>query len=342
MTEATGASPLYLVTGAAGFVGSHLVRHLAAQGQRLRIMVRKPEQAEPLRDLVEEVVIADLQKPDTLNAAVAGVHGIYHIAALFRTAGVPDSAFDEVNVQGVRNILDAAIAAGVKRFVHCSTNGVHSHIANPPADETAPFNPSDAYQVSKLEGEKIVMSCFEQEKIRGVIIRPAMIYGPGDTRILKLFKMVANGKFFYIGRGEALTHWLDVRDLARAFELGMLKDELNAEAFLIAGKEYSTLKQDVHQIAKALEVPEPKLHLPVGPIMALAHVTEAVCKPFGIEPPLFPRRVSFFLKNRAFDISKARKLLGYEPRTDFAGEIVDIIAAYRASGDLPPPAKQAA
>ena len=334
--------PLYLVTGAGGFVGGHLVDHLRARGRRVRAMVRKPEQAEALRERADEVVIADLQDPKTLAAAVAGVEGVYHVAGLFRQANTPDAAFHEVNVEGTRAMLDAAIAAGVARFVHCSTNGVHSHVEHPPADETAPFNPGDLYQRTKLEGEKIAMSYFADERIRGVVLRPAMIYGPGDARTLKLFKMIANGRFFYVGRGEALTHWVDVRDLARAFELAMDARDINAEAFLIAGRAYHPLRENVRDISRLLGVREPRLHLPVGPVMTLAHATEIACKPFGIEPPLFRRRVSFFLKNRAFDISKAQRMLGYEPRTDYAGEIADIIEAYRRSGDLPPPTVKAA
>ncbi|MCL6285641.1 NAD-dependent epimerase/dehydratase family protein [Ruegeria sp. 2012CJ41-6] len=328
--------PLYLVTGAAGFVGRHLVEHLVARGDRVRAMVRKPEQAGDLKGLAEEVVIGDLQKPETLASAVEGVAGIYHIAAVFRVGHLPDEVFHEINAEGVRRMLDAAIAAGVPRFVHCSTNGVHSHIEHPPAAEDYPFSPGDVYQESKLAGELIAMEYFNAGRICGAILRPAMIYGPGDTRMLKLFKMIAKRRFFYIGRGEALVHWLDVRDLAEAFRLAMMAEEVNAEAFLIAGREYMTLAESAREIARQLDVPEPWLRLPVGPMMTLAHATELVCVPLGIDPPLFRRRVAFFLKNRAFNISKAETMLGYAPKQDLAGEIADTIADYRARGDLPP------
>lgn len=329
------SQPVFLVTGAAGFVGQHLVQHLVDRDVRVRAMVRRPEQVEPLKKLVDEVVIGDLQKAETLPAAVEGVAGVYHIGAVFRQDSIPDSVFYDINAEGVRRMLDASIAAGVPRFVHCSTNGVHSHIEHPPADETAPLNPSDVYQKSKLVGEEIVMEYFDIGRIHGAVIRPAMIYGPGDARTLKLFRMIAKRQFFYIGRGDAYTHWLDVRDLANAFHLAMDATDVNGEAFLIAGEEFRTLQESVREIAEQLEVPEPKLHLPVAPVMALAHVVEAVCKPFGVEPPLFPRRVSFFLKNRAFDISKARKMLGFSPRQSFRDEVSEIIAAYRQTGDLP-------
>ncbi|MBU2960319.1 NAD-dependent epimerase/dehydratase family protein [Citreicella sp. C3M06] len=326
---------LYLVTGAAGFVGEHLVRHLHSKGIAVRAMVRKASQAAALEPYAE-VIIADITQPETLPAAMQGISGVYHVAALFRQANVPDKAFHDVNVAGVQNVFEAAIAAGVPRIVHCSTNGVHSHVANPPGDETMPFNPGDLYQESKIAGENIAMSFFKSGQISGAVLRPAMIYGPGDTRTLKLFRMIAQKKFFYVGKGLALTHWIDVRDLAEAFVLAMQATQINAEAYLIGGDRYMTLKDTVQEISRQLNVPEPGLHLPTGPVMALAHVTETLCKPFGIEPPLFPRRVSFFLKNRAFDISKARAQLGFKPKQDFSGEVADIIKDYSERGYLTP------
>jgi len=327
--------PLYLVTGAAGFVGQHLVKHLVARGDRVRAMVRKPEQAEALRGIVEEVVIADLQQPETLAAAVTGVQGVYHIAAVFRQESLSDAVFHEINAEGVRRMLDASIEAGVPRFVHCSTNGVHSDIEHPPADETYPFNPGDSYQESKLAGEQIAMEYFAAGRIGGLVLRPTMIYGPGDARTLKLFRMIAKRRFFYVGRGDALVHWVDVRDLAEAFRLAMMAGDINAEAFLIGGRRYMPLIEMTREVARQLDVSEPWLHIPVRPMMLLAHATELVCKPLGVEPPLFRRRVAFFIKHRAYDISKAQNLLGFVPAQDLAGELADIIADYRARGDLP-------
>lgn len=329
------SDPIFLVTGAGGFVGRHLVQHLVKHGVRVRAMVRNPAQVADLQTIAEEVVIADLTQPETLRAAASGTAGVYHVAALFRQAGGGDQLFFDINAKGVENMLEAAIAERVPRLVLCSTNGVHSHIENPPADENAPFNPTDVYQESKLEGEKIAMRYFTQGRIRGAVLRPAMIYGPGDDRIGKMFRMIAKGRFFYIGKGQALCHWLDVRDLAEAFRLAMIHDEVNAEAFLIAGGEYRTLKDSADEIARQLGVRKPWLHLPVGPMMFAARICERICLPLGIEPPLFPRRVSFFLKHRAFDITKAQTMLGYVPAQDYPGEITDIIADFRARGEIP-------
>lgn len=321
----------YLVTGAGGFVGSHLVRHLHARGKSVRAMVRKPSQADSLRPF-SEVVVADITRPETLPPAMAGISGVYHVAGLFRQEGVPEKAFHDVNANGVRNVFEAAIDAGVTRIVHCSTNGVHSDIAHPPADESAPFNPGDIYQKTKLAGEIIAMDYFRSGRIGGVALRPTMIYGPGDERTLKLFHMIARRRFIYVGPGTAYTHWVDVRDLAEAFLLAMENSKVNGEAFLIGGRRYHTLRENVTEIARQLNVPEPSLHLPVLPVMMLAHATEVVCKAIRVEPPLFRRRVAFFIKNRAYDISKAQRVLGFEPKQDFPSEISDILEDYRARG----------
>lgn len=327
-------SETFLVTGAGGFLGRHLVEHLRRSGVRVRAMVRDPGQIADLEAICEDVVVADICRPETLPAAVAGCAGVYHVAAIFRQESVAPEVFHAVNAEGVQNIFEAAIAAGVPRIVHCSTNGVHSHVEHPPADESAPFAPGDLYQKTKLEGEKIAMRHFAEGRVRGVVIRPTMIYGPGDRRTLKLFRMIARRRFFYVGRGQALTHWVDVRDVAEAFRLAMEAQHLNAEAFLIGGRSYQPLSDVVREIAQQLEVPEPRLKLPLGPVMTLAHAMEIACKPLGIEPPLYRRRVAFFVKDRAYDIGKAQRMLGYSPRQPLRDEIADIISSYRASGCL--------
>ncbi len=321
--------PISLVTGAAGYVGGEVVRQLLERKARVRAMVRNPSQAAELERLGVEVVVADLQKPETLPAAVQGVTYLYHVASLFRAAGLPESVFHDINAEGTRRLLDSAIAAGVKRFVHCSTGGVLGHIQNPPADENAPYNPGDAYQRSKLEGEQIAMDYFRSGKIRGVVIRPAMVYGPGDTRNLKMFRMIARRKFFYVGDGTTKVHFVDVRDLARGFILAMEHDELNAEIYHIPGPKSVTQKEMAEMIANELGVRPPWIHLPVKPMQWLGSACEAICAPLGIDPPIFRRRVDFFTKHREFNGAKAARDLGYRPAQSLEDEVRENTRWYR-------------
>src|SRR5690606_11420811 len=128
-------------------------------------------QADALRARGIDVVEGDLRTPEDLDRAMTGVRGVYHIAALFRQADQPDDTYRAVNVQGVRNVIVAIVRARAKRLIHCSTVGVHGHVAHPPADESAPFHPGDIYQTTKLEGERVVLDAFTAGTIEGSVIR---------------------------------------------------------------------------------------------------------------------------------------------------------------------------
>lgn len=323
-----------LVTGAGGFVGGQLVRELVSRGAAVRAMVRHPDKAGFLKDLGVELVQANMKEAASLARAVEGVGGVCHIAALFREAGLPDSEYHKVNVEGTQSLLEAAIAAGVRRFIHCSTVGVLGHIENPPADENTPYNPGDVYQRSKMEGEKIALDYFRSGRISGVVIRPAMIWGPGDTRTLKMFRMIARGRFFYVGRGRASVHFIDVRDLARAFVLALEHDERHGEIYIIAGRQALPLRSLAEAIASRLAVRPPRLCLPVKPMQWLGSACEALCTPLGISPPLYRRRVDFYTKSRSFNGTKAERDLGFRPAQGLVEEVGDIIEDYKERGWL--------
>lgn len=323
-----------LVTGAGGFTGRAVVKNLLGHNLSVRAMVRNPGAADDMLALGAEPVLADLTDSSSLQSALQGISHVIHIAALFRQAGLPASEFHHVNVEGTRNLLEASCQAGVRRFIHCSTVGVLGHIKNPPANEQTPYNPGDPYQESKVEGEKLFLEYVRQGRIRGCVIRPAMIYGPHDTRTLKLFKHVANGTFFYVGAGRALVHFVDVRDLAEAFHLALQRDDINGDTFIVGGETSLPLKQLAAIISFILGVREPWLHLPVKPMQLLGSLCEAVCTPLRINPPIFRRRVDFFTKDRSFDCTKARNVLGYRPARTLVEELTDIISSYLESGAI--------
>ncbi len=326
-----------LVTGAGGFVGSRLVAELCRQGHRVRAMVRSVDQGPALEKLGAEVIYADLLDDESLRHAVAGVSRVFHIAALFRKAALSDEMYWRVNRDAVKRLLDISREFGVRRFIHCSTVGVHGDVQSPPGNETSPFAPGDLYQRTKLEGEKIAFDYFRSGLMNGVVIRPAMIYGPNDRRTLKLFKGVAERKFFYVGSGESFVHFVDVRDLARAFILAMNAEQRNGEAYIIAGKRALPLCDLVEAIAILCGTTPPNIHLPVRPVQMIGEVCEAICKPFGIEPPIYRRRVDFFTKNRHFDWSKSRRELNYVPAQTLDNELRDIITSYISEGWLKAP-----
>ncbi|MCI0515556.1 NAD-dependent epimerase/dehydratase family protein [candidate division KSB1 bacterium] len=305
-----------LVTGGTGFTGGYLVDELVQQKYPVRALSLPNQNVDKLKQLGVEIVYGDLTKPDTLTAAIAGIDTVFHIAAIYREQNVPKQYFFDVNVDGTRNLLNAAHTAGVRRFVHCSTVGVQGEIKNPPAQETAPYSPGDVYQRSKVAGEKLALEFFKTHPMEGVVFRPVGIYGPGDTRFLKIFKMVNSGKFRMIGNGEVLYHLTFVRDLVKGIILCGEKKEAVGEIFTLGGNEYVTLNEYVRLLAEVLQVPQPRKSVPLWPMWIAAVLCETLCYPLRIQPPIFRRRLDFFTKDRAFDISKAKRLLGYNPQVD--------------------------
>ena len=259
---------------------------------------------------------------------------MYHIAATYREAGQPDSAYRAINVDGTRHLLGAALAAGVSRVVHCSTGGVHGHIAHPPANEDAPFNPGDVYQDTKLEAEQLARRFGTERGLDVVVARPIGIHGPGDTRFLKMFKGLAKGRFPMLGPCTAFYHLTYIDDLCEGFRLCGEVPAARGRTYILAGERYTTLKDLVALVAEELGVAPPRLHLPVWPVWTAGLLCELVCVPLRIEPPLYRRRVDFYTKSRAFDITRAKTELGYAPAVDLRTGIQRTIEWYRSQGWL--------
>jgi nucleoside-diphosphate-sugar epimerase len=323
-----------LVTGANGFTGSHLARLLAARGHDVLALVRESADLTPLHGLPVETRFADLAADRPLDEAVQGADVVFHIAAAYRAENIPRRVFWDVNVHATRRLLDAAKRSGIQRFVHCSTVGVQGHIESPPATEEAPFRPGDHYQESKRDAEVMALEFFEREGLPGTVVRPTGIYGPGDTRFLKLFRMIHSGRFRMIGSGDVLYHLTYVEDLVEGILLAAEKDAALNEVFTLGGNEYVTLNEFVAKIAATVETPLRRGKIPVWPVWLAGAACEAFCRPFGISPPIYRRRVDFFTKSRAFDISKAKTRLGYEPTVSLDDGLRRTARWYRAQGLL--------
>lgn len=323
-----------LVTGATGFTGGHLCRHLLDAGYVVTALVRPGKDAASLKASGVEIVTGDLGDARSLRTATEGIDVVFHIAAAFRDASLPDEAFFEVNVEGTRNIVTAAAAAGVRRFVHCSTVGVHGDTGSTPATEDSAFKAPDIYCQSKIEGELLARELFDQLGIAGSVFRPMGIYGPGDTRFLKLFRSISRNRFLMIGSGEICYHMTYIDDLCRGIILCGEHPAAVGEVFLLAGERHTTLNELVACIADAFEVKRPSIRIPLGPVMAAAYVCDAVCRPLRLNPPLYPRRVEFFSKHRAADISKARQMLGFNPHVSLMAGVRMTAMWYRQQGWL--------
>lgn len=324
-----------LVTGATGFLGGHIVRALIDRGRRVRAFVRPTSRVAPLIAQNVEIVTGYIENSADVLRAAEGVATIYNAAGAFRTFAQSDDHFYAVNARGVDNVLEAARRCGVARTVHCSTIGVHGDVPEIPCHEESPLNPGDPYQRSKLEGDSHARDAFRTGDPPGVVVRPASMYGPGDRRFLKLFRSVQRGTFRVFGDGRTLFHGIYIDDLVDGFLLcGEHPEALKGEVFILAGPRWVTLDELVGLVARAVGARPPRMHLPLGPLLAASRLCDAVFTPLGIEPPLHPRRAHFFVNNRAFSTEKARRILGFEPRVDIAEGIARTAAWYVRQGLL--------
>ncbi len=305
-----------LVTGGTGFTGSHLVRRLINDGFEVKVLARPESNLGSLKDLDVEVIKGDISSQDSVNKAVKGTSKVFNIAAAYREARLPESAYYKVNLEGTKNIINACLKYGVSRLVHCSTIGVVSSVSRPPGSEEDPYSPDDIYQQTKCEAEKEVLKKVNEAGLPATIIRPCAIYGPGDLRLLKMFRMIAKKRFIILGNGKTLFHMVYIDDLISAFILASERKESIGEIFIIGGPEYTTLDELSKIIAEEFKVDPPKFKIPYKPIEIISVLTENICKLLNKEPPIYKRRVAFFKKNRAFDISKARMILGFSPKFD--------------------------
>jgi nucleoside-diphosphate-sugar epimerase len=325
-----------LVTGASGFTGGYMVQNLIEHGYDVRVLVQGTSPLEKLKKQGVEFAFGDLRNADQIQNAMEDIEVVFHIAALYRTTDVPDSAYWDVNATGTENIMKAALDHGVKRVLHCSTVGVQGNIEDPPADENAPFNPGDVYQESKLEGERIAMYYHREKGLPVTVVRPTGIYGPGDWRMLKLYRMIQKRRFIMFGDGNVLYHLTFVTDCVEGFRLAAECPHAVGQIYTIAGDRYFTLNQFAETIAQQLNVPPPRLHLPVKPLYILSFFVEKICVALRTPPPIFRRRVDFFTKNRAFDFSKAVNELGYRPKVSLEEGIRRTIDWYIKNGLLAP------
>jgi len=324
-----------LVTGGTGFTGKALVRRLLDDGhQVVALDYKEGVKTQELRDWGAEVVIGSVTDAEVVESCMEGVNVVHHLAAAFRELDVPNTYYDEVNVGGTRTVLEAAKRHGVSKFVYCSTCGVHGNVDNPPADENAPINAADYYQQTKYEAEPVVLQ-YHAEGLPSVILRPAAIYGPGDPeRFYMIFKRVAGGSFPMFGGGKTFYHPLYVDSLVDALVAAQKPGRGDGKAYLIADADYVTIEDLVRAVGRALKVDVKIRHLPIIPLIIAGHVCEKVCKPFRISPPIFPRRVDWFRQNRAFDISAARRDLGYDPQVDLDEGLRRTAEWYKAEGYL--------
>jgi len=288
----------YLITGATGFIGPHLVRKLVSDGHTCRCLVRTESNTEPLKESGVELVEGDITRAETLQGMADGMDRVLHMATLghMNNFSVTESMFEAINVQGTINVMEEALRAGVQQIVHCSTVAAMGICEDVPATEKSSCNPHHPYGRSKLKAEQNVLSMIKDKNLPAVIIRFSMVYGPGDSRdILKLTPK--------------LTPLIHVDDAIQGLLLAAEKGDIG-EIYLITNQNSLPFDEMRKILQKALGVTRLPLYVPEWAALSIASLTEKIFPVLGKVPPVSRKNIESTLADRVFSIEKARSQKG--------------------------------
>jgi nucleoside-diphosphate-sugar epimerase len=327
-------SPIAVVTGATGFIGKRLCERLIEEGYAVRGLVTHHPDVDDLARLGVRIHRGMMRDKEVAAGIMEGADVVFHLAGIVGRVGRPDSLYWDVNVTATKELLRAATAAGVARFVFCSTADVHGDIKHPPADEDAPLAENDIYQVTKEHAERAVIASHGQGGLSTVVIRPAVVYGPRDLRRYPAFRKIAKGSYAIVGDGETLIHPIYIDDLVAGLLLAARSEKGAGKTYLLAGERALTHTAWATLIANEMGVPAEFVYRPLGPSLFLAWLVEKLFFIFRMEPPLFRRSIEFFTKNRAYDIGRAVADLGYAPAVTLEEGVRRTVEWYRERGLL--------
>ena len=321
-----------LVTGANGFVGASLCRRLIERGDEVRGLVRKTSDCSLLHGLPVKHVVGSLDEISVLKKAVEGVDLVYHVAAAVSDWGSREY-FQKGNVEGTRNILEASIEAGVKRFVFISSIAVHSFIGGQDMDENAPQLPTPfPYCQTKREAEALVMAVHKLHQIEVTIVRPGDVFGPGDrTSLLKMAEYLEKGKMAYVGGGRTLAAFTYVENLNEGLVLAGIVDKAAGETYVITDGSHRTWRDYFEKLTQALDLPQPKISIHPALAYPAAWILEWIYRLFRVSsrPPITRYLIAHVRKDFHFGIQKAGRELGYVPAIGFDEAIRRTAAWYR-------------
>ncbi len=311
-----------LVTGAGGFLGTALVRALAARGDAVRALVRAP--AEPAAPGVE-VVVGDATDPAAMRAAVAGQDVVFHLAGVRRAADRDE--FLRGNAGSTRVLLEACVAAAprLSRFVLAGSVAAAGP-SRRPRREDEPLQPVEPYGASKAEAERIALSY--RDRLPVTVARPPRIMGPGDRENFVFFRLARSG--LVLSFGDRPLSWIDVDDCARGFLLLAERPEAIGEPFFLSSPEPTSAEGLMRAAARALGVRARRLPVPAPLLRAAGAAADVATRVTGRKLPLNRKLAAQVLApGWVCDASKARRLLGFEATTPLADSIARAARWYR-------------
>jgi nucleoside-diphosphate-sugar epimerase len=302
-----------VVTGAAGFIGRHLVARLAREGRRVRALDVNPAPELDLEGV--EWHRGDVRDREALGSAFLGADVVFHLASAHLQHRVPSDFYRSVNVDGALAVVEAAAEAGVRRVVHTGTVGIYGHVESPPAREDAPRHPTNEYERTKRRGEEAALGRAEELGLDLVVLRPGWVYGPGCPRTSKLLGAVGKGRFLFVGDGSNLRHPIHVSEVVDAFLLAAeAPEEVAGRDYLIVGPEAVSVRDLAAACARVQGVRPPRLRVPRGLFLIGALGAELGFALLGRDPPVSRRTLAFFENDNAFSGERAARELGFRPR----------------------------
>jgi nucleoside-diphosphate-sugar epimerase len=308
----------YLITGATGFIGPHLIKKITSQGHFCRCLVRDPKKLETDAAGDIDIFIGDISRPETLEGIADQIDCVLHLATLGHMSNfsVPEEMFESVNVAGTRNVMNQAIRSGVKRIVHCSSVAAMGICNENPATEESRCFPHHPYGKSKLKAENVVRTMVKNQHLPASIIRFSMVYGPGDWRdMLKLTRLAKKGLFPKIGCRPKLTPLIHVKDAVQGILLASEKGD-PGETYLITNSRSEPFDGIRKILQEALGVRRLPLYVPEWVALPMAAVIEKMFSLIGKTPPVARKNIESTIADRVFSIEKARRELGFNPTVD--------------------------
>ncbi|MGB1561897.1 MAG: NAD-dependent epimerase/dehydratase family protein [Sinimarinibacterium flocculans] len=305
-----------LVTGASGFVGSHITRLLVQRGRTVRVLLRKTSRTEALDGLPVEIHYGDVLDPASLRTAMDGCHTVFHSVVDPRFWLSDPTPIWRNNVDGVVNSMDAALACGVKRFIFTSSMGTLGFNPDGPVTEDIPFNWMDRaspYIRARVEAENRFLAYCREKQLSGVALCVANTYGPEDYQPTPhggALWDTANGRIKACLDAGAPS--VDIRDVAEAALLAEARGR-SGERYIIANE--FIRNRDFYGMAAALRGNPPPKVIPLRVGYAIAWIAERIFKRIGRKDYLV-RTDAVFLSDafREMDNGKARRELGWNPR----------------------------
>jgi len=303
-----------LVTGATGFIGRNLITRLVSEGRDVRAFTLPNDETSAIGRSGAEIVHGDVLDSQSVKQAASNCRQIFHLAARTEASGASSKDFTEVNVQGTEHVAQAALSVGVDRLVFCSSGALYGRDIRNRAinEETVPV-PDSPYGRSKFEAERVLLSYHRRDGLPVVLARTSAVLGPGAMSWLNLFRTIAAGRFRLIGEGDNYHHTGDITDIVEGLTLCGSIPGIEGQTCILAGADPVRLQNLVQTIAKAIGAPEFPTNLPALPFRLYEMASRHLYLWTGHRLPRADR-IDLYLGDRAFDLSRSRRMLGYAPK----------------------------